>query len=266
MFLSAFTPFHLMKVIKFGGSAITDKSEFKCANLSQIKKLAQAISTVWREGMRDLVIVHGAGSFGHALVLKHGINDGITNDSQRLGFADTHQACSSLSSIVVSALIEQNVPAVSISPNSIITQKNKRIVGFDTRIINEYLSKGYLPVLYGDMVPDLELEGSVCSGDQIMSYLGKDADYLIFTTNVDGVLDGEGNVIAEITAENFSQISAHLKETKNDVTGAMKGKINELLKGGVTSYIINAGSPERLVDLLHGKEAIGTMVRGKSHS
>ncbi len=255
-----------MKIIKFGGSAITDKSEFKTANIGQIRKLAKAISTVWSKGMRDLVIVHGAGSFGHALVLKHGINDGITNDSQRLGFADTHAACSELSSIVVSALVEENVPAVSISPNSIIKQKNKRIVEFDTDIIMHYLSRGYLPVLYGDMVPDSEIEGSVCSGDQIMSYLGKDAECLIFTTNVDGVLDGSGKVIPKITAENFSQISGHIKETKNDVTGAMKGKINELLEGGVTSYIINAASPERLVDLLHGKEVTGTMVKGKSHS
>ena len=255
-----------MKIVKFGGSAITNKSEFKSANLDQIKKLAQAISTVWSEGMRDLVIVHGAGSFGHKMVLKYGINDGITNEFQRLGFADTHAACSELSSIVVSALIEENVPAVSISPNSIITQKNKRIVEFDMAIIKQYLSKGYLPVLYGDMVPDTEIEGSVCSGDQIMSYLGNDAEFIVFTTNVDGVLDGDGKVIPEITSENFPEISAHLKETKNDVTGAMKGKINELLEGGTTSYIINAASPDRLVDLLHGKEATGTMVRGKSHS
>ncbi len=249
-----------MKILKLGGSAITDKNAERKARPEQIRRLAKAISEVWKSGMRDMVVVHGAGSFGHTLVLKHGINEGIETEEQRLGYADTHAACSELSLLVVKALIGEGIPAISIPPSSVIIQKDKRISRFDDAVVKGYLSKGYLPVLYGDMVPDEELGGSVCSGDQIMAWLGKDAEFLVFATNVDGVLDDQGKLIPEITRENFGEASKHLKETSNDVTGAMKGKIGELLDSGQTSYIVNASHPERIVALIRGEQAVCTKV------
>jgi isopentenyl phosphate kinase len=249
-----------MKIIKLGGGAITEKEGFKKARLNEIRKLAQAIAEVWKNGMRDIVLVHGAGSFGHALVLKHSINEGVNTDDQKLGYADTHAACSELSLLIVNALIDEGIPAISISPSALIKQSNKRIIEFREDVITEYLSKGYLPVLYGDMVPDDKLGGSVCSGDQIMAWLGKNAEFLVFATNVDGVLDDKGELIPEITKENFDEISKHLKETPHDVTGAMKGKIGELLGIGTTAYIVNAAHSERITALIEGRGAICTTV------
>jgi isopentenyl phosphate kinase len=251
-----------MKILKLGGSAITRKNGYRRSRRQDIKLLAKAIAEVWKGGERDLVVVHGAGSFGHAVVLKHGINEGVSTEEQRLGYADTHAACSELSLFVVKALVEEGVPAISIPPSTIIKQRGKRISDFNQSIVKEYLSSGYLPVLYGDMVPDSELGGSVCSGDQIMAWLGKGAEFLVFVTRVDGVLDDKGDLIPEITKENFGEVSKHLKESKNDVTGAMKGKIEELLGLGTASYIVSASHPERIVALLKGKEAPSTKVRG----
>ncbi|MBU0532093.1 isopentenyl phosphate kinase family protein [Candidatus Micrarchaeota archaeon] len=249
-----------MKILKLGGSAITDKKAYKKARLGQIKKLAKVIAEIWKKGERDLVIVHGAGSFGHAVVLKHDINGGINSDKQRVGYADTHAACSELSLFVVKALIGEGVPAISIPPAVIIKQKNKRICEFREGILNDYLSADYLPVLYGDMVPDNELRGSVCSGDQIMAWLGKNAEFLVFVTNVGGVMDDKGNLIPEITKNNFEEVSKHLKESPNDVTGAMKGKIKELLDLNKTSYIVNT-DPERVKALLMGKKTTCTKIK-----
>jgi len=252
-----------MKVIKLGGSAITDKSGFRKANLGNIGKLAKALAQVWRGGDRDLVVVHGAGSFGHALVLKHGIDEGVKTDPQRLGFAQTHASCSELSLLIVDALIAEGIPAISIPPSAIIRQKEKRITFFQEGVVKGYLSSGYLPVLYGDMVPDETLGGSVCSGDQIMAWLGRDAEFLVFATDVDGVLDDKGEVIPDITKDNFDEVSKHLRETGNDVTGAMKGKIRELLGLGMASYIMNANHPERLIAVLKKEKTVSTMVRGQ---
>jgi len=252
-----------MKILKIGGSVITDKSSYKKPSPEQIKQMAKAVAEVWNKGEHDLIVVHGAGSFGHPVVLKHEINEGIKDNPQRIGYADTHAACSELSLMLTKALIAEGVPAVSIPPAAIIRQKNKRIEEFHDAVVRDYLSRGYLPVLYGDMVPDSELGGSVCSGDQIMAWLGKDAEFLVFATNVDGVLDDKGNLIPKITKENFEEISKHLKETTGDVTGAMKGKIQELLEIGTTSYIVNAGKPNRVIEILAGKETTCTEVRKK---
>ena len=250
-----------MKILKIGGSILTDKSGYKSPRPENIKKMAKVISEIWAAGERNMIIVHGAGSFGHPLVIKYGIDNGVSNDEQRYGCAATHASCNELSSMFVSALVAQGVPAIPVIPNLIIRQKNKRIEKFNDEAIKNYLSKGYLPVLYGDMVPDSELGASVCSGDQIVSYLGKDADLVVLATDVDGVLDSDGNVIPKVTRENFEEISKHLKERKNDVTGSMKGKLEEIFQIGTRAYIVNANYPERIVALMKGEEAPSTSVQ-----
>lgn len=250
-----------MKILKVGGSAITDKAQYMKALPQRIESMAGAIAEVWDKGVRDLIIVHGVGSYGHAPVIRHGIKDGVKSEDGRLGFADTHASCSELSLMLVRGLISRGIPAISIPPSALLRQDNKRICEFNEKIIFEYLEGGYLPVLYGDFVLDRSIGGSPCSGDQIMAWLGKKSEFLVFATNVDGVLDEDGKPIPEITKENFAEISRHFRETPNDVTGAMRGKVEELLKIGVPSYIVNAESPERVVKILTGGQALCTKIR-----
>jgi isopentenyl phosphate kinase len=223
--------------------------------------MARAVAAIWKKGIRDFVLVHGAGSFGHAPVLRHGINDGVKTEAQKLGYSDTHAACSELSLLLVKALVAEGVPAVSIPPAAIVLQKNRRISSFDVQAVEDYLRNGYLPVLYGDMVPDSALGGSVCSGDQIVAHLGKKADFVVLVTNVDGVLDDKGKVIPKITSANFAEVAKHLRSAPGDVTGAMAGKLRELLSLDTVSYIVNGAHPERLEALMGRRPAVCTEVR-----
>ncbi len=252
-----------MKLLKLGGSVLTNKRGWReKADLKVIEALCSAVASAWRKSERDWVIVHGAGSFGHPLVVKYGLDNGIKNSQQKLGFAITHEACSELSVFVTGALNTAGAPAIAIPPATVIVSKNKRIHSFNTKIISDYLESGYVPVLFGDMVPDLELGGSVCSGDQVISYLGKGADRIVLATNVDGVLDDKGKVVEKITSTNFDSVSRHFREPKNkDVTGAMAGKIKELLGLDTPSYIVNGLAPERVEALMLGKKAVCTEIR-----
>ncbi len=249
-----------MIIVKLGGSVLTDKSGYRKMRPGNISVLAKAISAAWRRGARDMVLVHGAGSFGHALVKKHGLESGVKNTAQKLGFADTHAACSELSLALVEALIENGAPAVSVPPAIVLSLKGGRISGFDTKIVDDYLRSGYLPVLYGDMVPDSELGGYPCSGDQIVAYLGKRATLCVLATDKDGVLDDAGKPVPLITKKNFGEISRHFAPTPNDVTGGMRGKVEELLGLDVVSYVVNAAHPERIEAILAGKDAVCTKI------
>ncbi len=253
-----------MKILKLGGSVITDKSGYRKARPDSIARLAKAAAGIWRRGARDLVLVHGAGSFGHALVIRHGIQDGVKNSAQKLGYADTHAACCELSSMLVAALIENGAPAVMIPPAMVLSLKGGRIARFDTKIVNDYLQGGYLPVLFGDMAPDSELGGFPCSGDQIVSYLGKGADLVVLATDVDGVLDGAGKAVPSVTRENLEAVLAHLRHTENDVTGGMRGKLGELLALDTPAFIVNGMHPERIEAIFSGKPALSTRVGGKA--
>lgn len=249
-----------MQILKLGGSVVTRKEAKLMPDVNNIMALASSVAKVWKAGRKDIVIVHGAGSFGHALVLEYKINDGVKTAEQKLASAQTHSACASLSSIITNALINSGVPAISIPPAVVAKSKNKRISQFDEKIITDYLAAGFVPVLYGDMVPDSELGYSVCSGDQIVAYLGKKAERLVLATNVEGVL-ADGKLVEKITSENFPKIEKHLGESgKPDVTGGMAGKIREIMSVKKPSFIVNAAHPDRIEALLNGKKAICTEI------
>jgi isopentenyl phosphate kinase len=252
-----------MKLLKLGGSIITMKEGWRVMDQEMVEKLAKVVARVWKKSERDWILVLGAGSCGHPYVVEHDLDNGVKNAKQKLGFAETHLSCSELNSMVTNELIfREKIPAISIPTAIVITSKNKRIHSFNTKIIDDYLQAGYLPVLSGDMVPDIELGGSVCSGDQIISYLGKKADKIILATNVDGVLDDKGKVIPKITIDNFEEISKHFKKPKTkDVTGAMAGKIKELLGLETPSYIVNGLKTERLERLMLGEKVECTEIQ-----
>lgn len=251
-----------MQILKIGGSVLTKKHGYMEPDEVNISRLAQTIALVWRKGVRDFILIHGAGSFGHAPVLAHGIEDGIKSDKDRMGYADTHAACAYLSQMVVDAIIKNGVPAVSIPPAAIIKQRKKRIVKFDEEIISNYLKSGFLPVLYGDMVLDDSLKGSVCSGDQISAYLGKKAGKIIMGTNVDGILV-EGKVVPKIDKKNFTEVMKHIRSSAGapDVTGGMEGKIKELTKLKAPVYIVNASKIDRVEALLTNRKTICTEIK-----
>ncbi len=250
-----------MQLLKLGGSAITKKGGWKEANRPAIAKLAQAVANVWGSGQRQLIVVHGAGSFGHVLVEKYGLNDGVRTKKQAKACGMVRKSCAQLCGIVVRALREKGVPATPFQPHKLIVSRNRRIRKFDTKPVFAALASGKLPVLYGDMVPDSKLGWSVCSGDQIIAWLGKRAKRVVLATNVDGVLAG-GKLVPLITRRNFARVAVHLGGSgKTDVTGGMAGKIMEIMGMGAPAYVVNAGRPERVVALLLGKKARCTKIR-----
>jgi len=243
-------------VIKLGGSIITDKSGYKKAKLEMISQLVKEISMI--KGQYNIVLVHGAGSFGHAPVIKYNINNGIKTKEHKLGFTDTHLAVSQLSNLIIEELINNKTPAISLSPSILFNQKNKQINNYNHEIVEKYLKQGYLPVLYGDMVLDDELNGSVLSGDQIMKHVSKKlkATKMIFISDVEGVLS-DGKVIPELNSTNIQKYETQLLgSAKADVTGGMYGKIKEIMASDIPTIIT---SPDNFLKAING-EQVGTLI------
>lgn len=239
---------------------ITKKKGFMKADKKEIKRLAEVVGRAYRLGARNLLIVHGAGSFGHAPVIKYGLNSGAKTKEKKLACALVHSACGRLSSYLTEALIESKVPAISIPPALIARCNNRRLAFVDEKAVFYWMDAGFVPVLYGDMVPDSKLGMSVCSGDQIVSYFSKHASRIIMATDVDGVLSGK-KLVLRITKGNIGKIRKCLKSSSApDVTGGMAGKIEELLKCKPASFIVNARKGSRVLSLLLGKKALATRI------
>lgn len=252
----------MLVAVKLGGSVITDKSKFKTPNYKGIHALADMIAALWKEGIK-FIVVHGAGSYAHIPSKKYGLADGIMDEHGRVHFAEVHSLCEQLSILVVDALIENGVPAVSFHPATFVVQKNKLPVIIDDALIRKYLNEGFVPVTHGDVVLDEALNTSIISGDKLMEHFGRViADKLVFASDVDGLLtslDGNGRLIEKVTRANFDDIIELVGGSQNtDVTGGMAGKIKNIMNLKIKTIVVNGNHPQRVKNAIKGKNDVYT--------
>lgn len=246
-------------ILKLGGSAITDKGAYEgVVKEAALLRIAREVS-----GFRGkMIVVHGAGSFGHTYAKKYGLDRNFDPE----GAIVTHESVKKLASRVVEALNGFGVRAIAVHPMGCTVCRNGRIESMYLESIKLMLEKGFVPVLHGDVVMDLELGACILSGDQIVPYLAKELGItrLGLGSAEDGVLDMDGKPVPEITPENFEEFRQCIGGSgSTDVTGGMLGKVLELLElsknSSITSYIFNAGKADNIYRFLNG-ESIGTRI------
>jgi len=246
-------------ILKLGGSVITDKRADCAVNTEQLALVAAAIAGAQTDG---IVVIHGAGSCGHPEARRYRLDAGATAGETE-GIFVTHKAVSSLNDEVVRALRENGVQAVGVHPLHAGIAQDGRLVGFETRHLRQMLALGMVPVIHGDVVMDLLRGACIVSGDQLVRYLaaGLAIRRVGLATDVPGVLD-DGQVVPRITRRTVPGLSIG-SSTHTDVTGGMRGKIDELLglaDAGIGSDIFHVS---RVGDCLCEKPHGGTMVRGE---
>ncbi len=248
-----------MIILKLGGSVVTDKSVPFSVREEVVRRLALEI----KETGLEVVVVHGGGSFGHPVASEYGLQNGLSDKDQLIGVAKTRLAMADLNRQIVDIFVSSYLPAVSIQTSAVFECDNKRISTSCTDMVKDFLKLGIVPVLYGDVVIDKTLGVCILSGDQIVTYLARDmgAEKVVLATNVDGVLNREGQVIEKINSENASALR-FTDSSEVDVTGGMKGKVEELLKltdEGVSAIVVNALKAENVKNALLGKSVKGTV-------
>ncbi len=262
-----------MIILKIGGSSLTNKDSSRSeVNFKSLKRIAFEIKSSLDNSAKELIIVHGAGSFGHPPAKKYKIGELFDKSEyprKRIGFCETQNAVKKLNMHVCDAFIEQGLPVVAIPASSFMTATNKRITHGNLDSFKNYLKKGFIPVIYGDVVLDDELEICVISGDQLIQYLALNLnpDKVILGTDVDGVYNKNPKTHDDVVFfEKFSSLEDldTLEGTTNiDVTGGMIGKIKELLylaDLGIESKIINAEVENNIFKVLENENVKGTLI------
>ena len=256
-------------ILKLGGSVITKKEKPLIPNKRAIKRLAKEIS---RAKIRNLILVHGGGSFGHPIAKEYKIAEGFKDRSQLIGFSRTSHAMTMLNKIVVEALVSQNVPAITVRPSSFIVTKHGRIENANWNIVAKLLEFGFVPVLYGDAVLDSTLGFTILSGDQLVAELAIrfDAERIIIGVDVDGLctadpkIDDSAKLMRNVNLEQLKKLKDRIKKSKFvDVTGGMLGKINELthpVECGIPILIVNGLKPNKIYKALRNERVVGTLI------
>ena len=256
-------------VIKLGGGLITDKGSMKRFDSESVQKVVESISLVVEIGV-PVIIVHGAGSFGHLLAKEWSISDGLDQkiaEEQRMIVKKIRSDMRELNRLIVTRLAESGLEAESLPPSEWAIGTGSKFQG---EIINfQREVEEPIPITFGDVVnTNDELEFGILSGDDLMLRLSRELEvsHCIFLIgDAEGVLSGppdqKGSKLIDKLETGVEIEGPHYSEI--DVTGGIGLKIDRARK--IASdveevWILDGRCPERIVELLTSGETRGTKI------
>lgn len=255
-----------MILVKLGGSVITDKSRLRTFRKASCERLASELGPARSDG---LLVVHGAGSFGHIMAKRHELHKGFKKRSQLEHVAGVQRDVRELNLRVIEALIDNGVSAVSVPPASSSTFDGGAVTAFSRETFSSLLDIGLTPVTFGDVVPDASMGFSICSGDLMMLELARAfrPRLAVFCADVDGVFDRDPKVhkgaelLKSVDESALSRFSG--RAVNADVTGSMKGKLERML--AIAGHcekcmILNGNVRGRLESAVRGRKVVSTTV------
>ncbi|MCL4377813.1 MAG: isopentenyl phosphate kinase [Actinobacteria bacterium] len=247
--------------IKLGGGLISDKTTINKANLKMIEALSLQIKEVVKNNKYSLILATGAGGYGHPVAKKY-IHD------LKKGRPLIKKAVKEINNIVVAALKERGLNAISVEPSAITEYKNNKLMYFFDKLILSWLNSDIIPVFHADLVEDKELGTTILSMDKYLADLaihlkqkGFTVDRVIFAGTTDGVLGYDGKVITKIADTKSNKIDNVFFEGPGvDVSGGMKKKVEwalHLSRSGILSYIIQG---LKITDIVLKNKLTGTEI------
>ena len=252
--------------MKLGGSVLTDKARLRTPRRATIRRLAAELATI----RQPLLVVHGAGSYGHILARRHKLNEGGVSASKRVAATRVQQDVKELDGIVVDAFIKAGIAAIPIPPSAVLSLNDGMVVTADLTPFLEFSSMGFTPVTFGDVVRDLRRGVAVCSGDVMMLELARAfrPERAVFATDVDGLFTADpkrrrdASLLEVVRPKDLEGIEFSTA-TRTDVTGSIEGKVHrmfEIAEHVGECLIVNGNVKNRVRDALRGRRVAGTRV------
>ena len=263
-------------VIKFGGGLITKKSQMCTPELEIIDNLVGVVKQCIDSGLR-VIVVHGAGSYGHLRAKYWRLNEGLINDgnftpqsdckSQKEAVSIVRNDMLTLNGIVVESFEKHGLSTKSLPPHHWARNTGSNFSG---DVKNTFNAESDVMISFGDVVDCDEGEFGILSGDDLVVRICQDipnVSKLVFAIGgVDGILRKPPEVaneddLIEKWSPNVEFSGIHYTEI--DVTGGIGLKAArgaEVAKMGIDVFIVNGEYPERLFNACTGNSTIGTQI------
>ncbi|MGA9840662.1 MAG: isopentenyl phosphate kinase [Thermoplasmata archaeon] len=259
-------------VVKLGGSVLTRKREVERPRPKVLARLAAEIAEV---DDRQLVVLHGAGSFGHPGAKQFGLASAPppsqTPGHRARGAAIVATEVRRLHLMVLRALVAAGVSPASVPIATHARNREGKLAQFDATPFRGALDRGLVPVSFGDVVPDDRWGASILSADAIAREVAGAlrAQRVVFVSDVPGILQGSGPgrraVVADVTPETLERLRPGAGAP--DVTGGIRGKTEAMLaiaRLGVDAGLISGLTDGGLSRALRGEWVYGSWARAKS--
>ena len=255
--------------IKLGGGLITDKGSMKKFNNKAVEAVVESLYSAYELGA-SIVLVHGAGSFGHLLAKEWGIADGLNileEQGQRAAVSEIRSDMRELNRLIMGKMAERGLECSSHPPSDWATGTGPRFSG-DVTIFERGVGEP-IPVTFGDVVgTNDETEFGILSGDDLMLRLSTELEVthsIFLIGDSEGVLSGPPSEMSSKLITNLHHDTRIVGEHNEDidVTGGIGLKIDrslEIAKVVDEVWIIDGRKPHRVVELLASGKTIGTKI------
>jgi isopentenyl phosphate kinase len=258
-------------IVKLGGSVITRKKEVERLRPKVLRRLAQELAAA--EGA-PLVVLHGAGSFGHPGARKFGLalppEPGADPARRSRGASIVAAEVRRLHLAVLRELVAAGLSVASVPASTHAVNREGRLEHLDSAPFSACLEAGVTPVSFGDVVPDRSWGWSILSADTIAVALAAAlrAGRVLFVSDVPGVLvsrsPGRPQVFPEITPAVVQGLRPH--GSGPDVTGGIRGKTEAMLAiaaDGADAGLISGLKDGELSRAVRGEFVYGSWARGR---
>lgn len=256
-------------VVKLGGSILTRKREAPRVRLKILFRLAAELSKC---ADVPVVLLHGAGSFGHPGAVRFGLASppkGPDGGRERLrGAAIVSADVRRLHDRVLAALVDARALPWSVPAANLVVNRAGRLDHFEDAPFRAAVARGVLPVSFGDVVPDDAWGFSILSADSLALELARrlSACRVVFVSDVPGIFvpgpPGRRRVAADVTPELIRTLSP--VSGAPDVTGGIRGKAEamwEISRAGVDAGLISGLSDGALLRAIRGDSSYGSWAR-----
>ncbi|HTW76933.1 MAG TPA: isopentenyl phosphate kinase [Thermoplasmata archaeon] len=259
-------------VVKLGGSVITRKREVERARPKVLARLATEIASVED---RRIIVLHGAGSFGHPGARRFGLARPPAPDQsperRARGAAIVAAEVRRLHLTVLRALVAAGASPASVPMATHARNREGRLEALDPSPFVGALGIGLTPVSFGDVVPDEAWGTSILSADTIALALARTLhpDRVVFVSDVPGVLEGPSRGRRTVVAEVSEATLAGLRPAAGgaDVTGGIRGKVEamlEIARAGADAALISGLSDGALSRALRGAPVHGSWAHARA--
>ena len=263
-------------ILKIGGSVITKKElSAPALRVEIIEEIGRILKTHSDSKEIRLILIHGAGSFGHILAKRYSLQNGTKDHPEKIPQAlEVQESVTKLHTEIMRLFKACNLPVQSFPTHQYITNDKGSISQIETNPLKIALGAGLIPVLYGDMIPDLTWGYSVCSGDEIVAELSQifSAESVFFASDVNGIYTKDPHVfkdatlIPETTLQEIISRKIQLDESHNtDVTGGLSKKFSLFKDSPALEniYLFNGLIPKNFEALFQKESFLGTRIQVK---
>lgn len=257
--------------LKLGGSLITVKDRPHTSRSEVLARLAEEIAEAQAQDP-DLQILlgHGSGSFGHVPASRYDTRRGVKTDEEWRGFVEVWRQAAELNQLVMDAIAKVGRPALAFPPSAAVTTRQGQVTTWNLDPLQGALRNRLIPVVYGDVIFDQTLGGTILSTEDLFAHLVPQLKptRLLFAGLEPGVwqdFPANAQLLPEITSASFTLVEMGLKGSNaTDVTGGMLDKVRQVLsmvshEPGLRAAIFSGETPGNVRRSLLGEE-LGTLL------